>query len=432
MIVFVINKHGKALMPCKPQRARKLLKEGKAKIISYKPFTIQLLFGSTGYKQPIDLGVDLGSKHIGIAIVSKDKILTKGEIELRQDVPKLIEAKASLRRGRRAKLRYRKPRFLNRKKPIGWLPPSTESKINHTFSWIDKFVRLLPNPKLSIEVGKFDAQKIKNPDISGKDYQKGDSYGYFSTRYYVFARDNYTCQVCKKKGILQTHHIIYTSKGGTDKADNLITVCSGCHTHKNHKEGEIFHNWMLKGKKLLSYKEFPYMNTLRLKVFGKYPKAHFTYGNITTPNRKDLFLDKTHYNDAIAITGISKIKSNTDTMFKVRQIRKKKRSLHESIPRKGRKTPNTNQIRNNKNVKERKGLHLGDKVRVFGKIGFISGFDSNSFYVVDIDGNYLTMPNVKYKQVNQKHIKKLEHNNNWLYVSNMVPYSNSPHHLHIV
>lgn len=424
MLVFVKNKYGESLMPCKPRKARLLLKEGKAKIISYKPFTIQLLFGSSGYKQSINLGIDLGSKNIGVAIVSEDRVLAKGEIELRQDVSKLIDIKSSLRRNRRAKLRYRKPRFLNRvkSKKKGWLPPSTESKINNNFMWIDRFIGLLPSPKLSIEVGKFDAQKVKNPDISGKDYQEGDSYGYFSTRYYVFARDNYTCQVCKKKdGVFQTHHIIYTSKGGTDKADNLITVCSDCHTHKNHQEGEIFYNWMLNGKKLPSYREFPYMNTLKLRVFAKYPSANITYGNITTPNRKGLSLDKTHYNDAIAITGIGEIKTNVDTMFKIKQFRKKKRSLHESIPRKGRKAPNINQTRNNKNVKERKGLHLGDKVRVFGKVGFISGFDSSNFYITDIEGNYITMPDVKYKQVSQKYIKKLEHNNNWLYISNIIP-----------
>ena len=31
MLVYVINRHGKPLMPCKPQKARKLLKEQKSK-----------------------------------------------------------------------------------------------------------------------------------------------------------------------------------------------------------------------------------------------------------------------------------------------------------------------------------------------------------------------------------------------------------------
>jgi len=62
MLVFVINKHGESLMPCKPSKARKLIKNKKAKIISYKPFTIQLFYGSSGYKQSVSLGIDLGAK----------------------------------------------------------------------------------------------------------------------------------------------------------------------------------------------------------------------------------------------------------------------------------------------------------------------------------------------------------------------------------
>ncbi len=75
MFVFVINKHGQALMPCKPRKARVLLREKKTKIVAYKPFTIQLLYGSSGYKQQVSVGVDLGVKHVGIAITSDEKLL---------------------------------------------------------------------------------------------------------------------------------------------------------------------------------------------------------------------------------------------------------------------------------------------------------------------------------------------------------------------
>ena len=148
MLVFVINKHGESLMPCKPSKARKLIRSKKAKIISYKPFTIQLLYGSSGYKQPINLGIDLGAKHIGVAITTDNKVLAKGEIELRTDVSSLLETRKSYRKGRRyRKTRYRKPRFLNRTKlkKEGWLPPSIQSRIDNTFMWIDKFGGLLPN-----------------------------------------------------------------------------------------------------------------------------------------------------------------------------------------------------------------------------------------------------------------------------------------------
>lgn len=408
-------------MPTTPQKARKLIKKNKAKIINYKPFTIQLLYATGETKQPVNIGIDLGAKHIGVAIQSENKVISKGEIELRDDIKSLMETRKIYRRSRRnRKTRYRKPRFDNRKRPDNWLPPSVQSRIDSTFMWIDKFMGLLPEPILNVEVGKFDVQKMMNPDVKGKGYQEGSSFGYYNTRYYVFARDKYTCQVCKKKGkILQTHHIIYKSKGGTDRADNLITVCIDCHNHKNHQEGQIFYKWMINKKKTPSYKEAPFMNIIRKRVFEKYPNANITYGNITTVDRKALGLEKTHYNDAIAITGIKSIKENSDTVFKIKQFRKKKRSLHEATARKGRKEPNTTQKRNIKNTKYSNGFYLNDKVKVFGKVGFISGFCNGGCYVKDINDNYITIPDKKYKQVSCKHLEFISHNNNWQFIPSL-------------
>ena len=140
MRVFVKNMRGEPLMPCKPQKARKLLKAKKAKIISYKPFTIQLTIATGETKQDVDIGVDTGSSHIGICVRSKNNVFAKGEITLRNDVKFLLETRRILRRDRRnRKTRYREVRFLNRKKPDGWLPPSIQSKINNEFMWIDRF-----------------------------------------------------------------------------------------------------------------------------------------------------------------------------------------------------------------------------------------------------------------------------------------------------
>lgn len=418
MLVYVINKHGKALMPTKPSKARKLLKDKKAKIISYKPFTIQLLFGSTGYTQDVDLGIDLGAKHIGVAIVSEDKVLDKGEIELRQDVSENITTKRQYRRSRRnRKTRYRKARFLNRRssKKEDWLPPSIQSRVDNTFFWIDKFVALLPNPNLNIEVGKFDMQKMNNPNIKGEEYQKGDTFGFYNTRYYVFERDNYTCQVCGKKNkILQTHHIVYKSLGGTDRAFNLITICTDCHTSENHKKGHILYDWCMKKKKMPNYKGSTFMNIIRRRTYNKYPNARITYGSITTPKRKSLGLEKTHYNDAIAITGVDKIVKNTKDFFLIKQFRKKKRSLHEAIPRKGRKTKNTSAKRNSKNTKSAKGFFLNDLVEFEKQKAYISGFTGKTAcYLKNIQGNYVTKEGKSYKQVNLSECKQVSHNNNW-------------------
>lgn len=420
MRVFVLNMRGEPLMPCSQRKARLLLKSNKAVIYKYNPFTIQLTYATGETKQECHIGIDTGSKHIGIAITSEDKVLFKGEVELRQDVKSNLDTKRIYRRNRRnRKTRYRKPRFLNRKRINKWLPPSLQNRIDHTFHWIDTFSNLVPNPILHIEVGKFDTAKMINPEINSVDYQHGQTYNFFDERYFVFARDNYTCQCCgKSKGkILQTHHIIYRSNGGTDRVDNLITVCTDCHTSKNHQKGGIFYKWQKEHKKSKQYKEPPFMNTLRQRIFDNYPSAYITYGAETTLRRNEIGLEKTHYNDAIIISGVQAISENPNEWLLIRQFRKKKRSLHEGIPRKGRKEPNRTQKRNSKNTACNRCFHLNDKVRVLGKDGYISGFSGGKAYIKDSNNQYITLPNKSYKQVGILNLKLVCHNNNWQYIT---------------
>jgi hypothetical protein len=418
--VFVKNLREQALMPTTPRKARILLKQNKAKIVSYEPFTIQLLYPTGESTQKVNIGIDLGATNTGVAIQSQNKVISVGEIELRRDVKSNLFVRRTYRRTRRLrKTRYRKPRFNNRgSKRKGWLPPSIQSRINSIFRWIDRFCDVLPNPTLIIEVAKFDVQRMMNPDIQGKEYQQGSTYGYYNVRYFVFARDKYTCQVCKKKNkILRAHHIIYRSKGGSNKADNLITVCTDCHTDKNHQKGKMFWKWMEKGKKLPSFQEAPFMNIIRRKVFSKYPDAKIVYGSFTTLIRKELGLEKTHYNDALAISGIKDGFVLPTTMFRIKQVRKKKRSLHEAIPRKGKKNPNRLAIRNNKNTKKiahnGKEWCLYDKVLLNGEVGFISGFSGRWVYVQNIKGTYIQV-NKKYRQLNPNELTLVCRNNNWI------------------
>ena len=416
MRVFVKNIRGEALMPCSNKKARLLLKEGKAKIYQYKPFTIQLMIPTGESTQKVSVGVDTGAIHIGIAITSGNKVLVKGEVELRDGIHKSMELRSILRKSRRSRnTRYRQSRFLNRKHNIDkWLPPTIQSKIDATFRWVDEFCLLIPNPDLHIEVGKFDIQKIINPNIQGKEYQQGQCIGYYDIRYFVFARDNYTCQVCKKDNkILHTHHILYKSKGGTDRVDNLITVCSECHTSENHKEGHVLYDWMIEHKKVKQYKDPTFMNIIRKRIFQKYPQAIITYGSETSPYRKQLGLEKTHYNDAIAISGIKTITENPNEWLLIRQFRKKKRLLHEATPRKGLKEPNRLQKRHSKNTKNSNGWYLGDCVKIFNKKGYISGFTNNKVYIKDINNEWITTPNKSYKQVGMKNLQFISHNNNW-------------------
>lgn len=156
------------------------------------------------------------------------------------------------------------------------------------------------------------------------------------------------------------------------------------------------------------------MNSFRRRIFFKYPHAEITYGSVTTPKRKELGLEKSHMNDAIAISGIPFIKENTRDTFNIKQFRKKKRSLHEATARKGRKTKNTMSKRNEKNKKYFKGFYLNDKVRVYETTGYITGFTGTSgAYVKTIEGDYITIPNKNYKQVGLKELTRISHNNNW-------------------
>ena len=417
--VFVINQHGKALMPCKPRTARVLLKTGKAKPVRKEPFTIQLLYGSASYKQDISVGIDSGQRHIGLAVTSQNKVLFQGEVELRQDVKKLIDTRRTYRRSRRnRKTRYRKARFLNRiaSRKANWLPPSVASKVNHNINWIKRLLAVLPKPELHIEVGKFDIQKMKNPNIKGKGYQQGDLYGYQTVKQFVLTRDNYTCQACKKKGgKLKIHHIIYRSLGGTNTVDNLITVCSECHTTKNHQTG-ILAKWCQDKKRVhKSYKGATFMNILRRHLFTAFPQAKFQYGAWTTLQRADLGLAKSHYNDAVAISGIKQIEAKPTRIVMFKQFRKKKRSLHEATARKGRKLPNVTSKRNSKNTKFAKGFWLNDYVEIknSNKKGYLSGFMSKGTNVrlKNIFGEYISNSDKNYTST--KNVILINHSNNW-------------------
>jgi len=399
MVVFVVDKEGKPLMPTKRfGKVRRLLKEGKARVFCRHPFTIQLLYETKCYTQPVKLGIDTGTT-IGFALVvnngSVGKVIEKGEIRLRKDISKLLLQRREYRQSRRyRKTPYRKPRFLNRRRPDGWLPPSVRSRFDHTVRWIEKLTRFLPDVEVIVETAKFDFQKLENPDISDEDYQKGRLYGYANMMEYLLAREKGRCQLCGK------------GYGGDGNGWQ----------NKNPK-------LMSKLKKSNLYKEAGYLNMFRLLLIRKLKeilgeKVHFTYGYITRLKRIELGLPKTHANDAVAMTGFTYIK-DTNTLTVIRQVRKKKRSLHEANPRKGRTKPNTEARRNPKNTKQVKTRDgrlwcLWDKVRISGKVGFISGFTNSYAYVQDIDGNYIKMDGKSYKQISLKQTKLIRRNNNWI------------------
>lgn len=403
------NRHGKV---------RRMIKEGKATIISKNPFTIQLHYSTSNEIQVIDIGIDLGYKHTGFAIIANETVLEKGEMELRQDISSLITLRRTFRKSRRQrKTRYRKTRFLNRKRKDGWLPPSTLSKYNNILTFIEKLTQYLPHYHLHVEIAHFDIAKINQPDIEGTGYQQGDMYGYENQKQYLLAREHATCQFCKKKkdDAWHVHHIIPKANGGTNAAHNLALLHKRCHEyiHANDKLDFV--------KKPKQYKDATFMNIIKDKMVQDlkkvYPNVTFTYGYITSIDRKGMNLPKTHYNDAIAITK-QVIKKDIVQPLMIKQMRKKKRSLHEANVRKGRKTPNVLATRNAKNTKQimvdTKTYHLCDKVKVNKTIGFITGFTGNAVYVQTIKGEYIKLDGKTYKQITTKKITIIKHANNWI------------------
>ena len=331
--VFVLNMRGLPLMPTTPRKARVLIKQNKAKVVSCKPFTIQLKYATGEAKQKTTLGVDTGAKYVGYSVTTQTKELISGQVELRTDVSEKLSERSMYRRTRRNKLWYRKPRFSNRTKSKhkGWLAPSVKHKIDSHIRIINKIKSLLPINNIIVESSQFDAQKLQNPEIKGTEYQEGQMFGIENTKMFVRKRDNYTCQICKKKnskddGILEVHHIKQKKDGGSDRPDNLITLHQKC--HKLFHLGKIKHNFT----KPKSYRETSMMNSLWSRLV-KILDCEQTFGYITKTKRKQLGLDKSHHNDAFVISGGNNQERVKPILSK--QVRRNNRQLQQN--RKGQK-----------------------------------------------------------------------------------------------
>jgi len=303
-IVYVLNLNGKSLMPTKQQHSRRLIREGKAKVVSRFPFTIQLVVPSGKNVQPITLGIDAGYSHIGFSAVSESKELVSGEVTLRKDVSKKLTERRMYRRNRRNRLWYREPRFLNRvsNKKEGWLAPSIQHKLDSHIRLIEKIKILLPISKVVVEVASFDTQKMVNPEISGIEYQQGELQGY-NIRNYLLEKWHRKCTYCGKKDIpLEIEHIIPESRGGTNRVSNLTLSCRKCNLEKGNKTAEEFGHPEIQKKANQTLKATVFMNIIRWKLVDILD-CDSTYGYITKHNRIKVGLEKSHVNDAFVIAG---------------------------------------------------------------------------------------------------------------------------------
>lgn len=302
MKIFVQNKENNPLMPTNPRKARLLLKTGKAKIVKHDPFTIRLVHGSSGYNQPVVLGIDSGYNDIGFSAVSKNEEIFSGELTLLKGHSERLKERKMYRRTRRSHLRYRKPRFDNRHKKEKWIAPSLKHKLDTHLQFINLIQSIIPIKQIVIEVGSFNIQKIKNSTISGEEYQQGDQQGFWNLREYILHRDNHECQNpnCKNKAKtkkLQVHHVGYWKQDRSDRPANLITLCTKCHIPANHEKNGFLYGWEPKVK---SFKSATFMSILRQRMVSIL-HCDYTYGYITKGKRLELDLPKSHYNDAFVI-----------------------------------------------------------------------------------------------------------------------------------
>lgn len=402
MLVYVLNKDGQPLMPTsRCGKVRRLLKTNKAKVVKLCPFTIKLLYDSTTHTQPISLGVDAGSKTIGLSTTTKDKVLFEAEVMVRDDIIDLLSTRRQNRRTRRnRKTRYRRCRFKNRvhSKHNGWLAPSIENKIQTHLTVINKVHKILPITDIKIEVAAFDTQLLKAQELGlplpeGTDYQNGEMVG-FNTREYVFFRDGHTCRCCKGKSkdkILNVHHIESRKTGG-NAPNNLVTLCETC--HKKYHKGEITLPDSIKRDN--KYNDAAFMGIMRWTTYNRlkevYPNVSLTYGYITKHTRISNNLPKEHYIDARCISG-NPIAKSDDTVYNLKKVRCHNRQIHKNTILKG------GYRKLNQAPKYVKGYQLFDKVLYNNQECFIFGRrSSGSFDIRMLDGTKISA-GISYKKL---------------------------------
>ena len=335
MAVFVLDKRKAPLMPCSEKRARNLLASGRARVHRLIPFSIRIIDLEVAgcALQPVKIKIDPGSKFTGIAIVRESTSIdvTTGEIgvtahalnlfELQhrgRQISEALTARRQMRRRRRGNLRYREPRFLNRRnREKGWLAPSLQHRVDTTVSWVNRFQRVVPVTGIAQEMVRFDMQLMQNAEISGVEYQQGTLAGY-EVREYLLNKWNRECAYCGAEHVpLNIDHIHPRSRGGTDRVSNLTMACQTCNQKKDAQDVRVF---LAKDAKRLDrilaqakrpLKDAAAVNTTRWALFNALKAAGIPVttgsGGLTKFNRMQHDIQKTHALDAVCVGAVSAI-----------------------------------------------------------------------------------------------------------------------------
>lgn len=379
MWVYVQDQTGKPLMPTQRGGAvRRWLQSGRARVIRREPFTIRLLERAGGYTQPLQAGVDLGSAHVGVSIVSETQEVFAAEFKLRTDVSGLLTERRRYRRSRRGrKTRHRAPRFLNRKHRDE-LAPSVRAKVEQTLRIVRLMASLLPITSWTFEIATFDIHKLVNAAVEGTGYQQGEQYGFENGREYVLWRDRHTCQnpTCDRADpVLTVHHLRQRADGGSDRPTNLVTLCKTCHWRHHHERPLD-----------LPAPSAPLRDASQLNVVKAYVmravndlQPVVTFGYITKAKRIVLSLPKSHRHDAFVIAGGAR-QTRLPVTYHGAFFRRQNRKLFKG---------SRSHLRNT--IPSAQGFRRGDRVRMSdGQAGFVFGLRSSGYFDVRrLDGTVL-------------------------------------------
>jgi len=315
--VLVLDNNMNPLMPCHPARARQLLKQGKAAVYRHYPFIIILKNRKGGDVQPVELRIDPGSKVTGLAVVAQfgrgRTVVWAANLQHKGwRVKKALDKRRILRRSRRSrKIRYRPPRWRNRKTEKGWLSPSLMSRVNNIRHWAEKLTTLIPIKTIAVETIRFDTQLMENPEISGVEYQQGELQGY-EVREYLLEKWGRKCVYCSADNKqLEIDHVWPKSRGGSNRVSNLVISCEPCNRAKGSSSVQEFlaHDpkrlELILAQKRKPLRDAAIINAIcyrigdELKELGM--SVTFWSGGLTKYNRCNAGYPKDHWIDAACV-----------------------------------------------------------------------------------------------------------------------------------
>ena len=363
-------------MPCKPAKARRLLRDKKAKVVNRCPFTIKLSWDCEENVQEVTIGIDKGSHITGFSCIGKGEILMSGEIHHRTDIKDKMDKRRASRRNRRSRKWYRPKRFLNRasSKRSGRLPPSIKAQSEEVI----RVVRKIPLPinLIVVEDVQVDIARLNKLSLQHKEYQQSNRLSE-NLRIATLMRDGYQCTQCEKKNIqLDAHHIIFKEHGGKDTISNLLTLCRSCH-RKVH-QGKL----SLDVEGASGFEDRIAQRTMQGKTYlyeklSQIAKLSKVFGYQTSEYRKSLDLPKRHDVDALCVATLTTgevIPPNNENFYLVKFRPRQTRRQYQDLPRKG-----VGRVRYQVNS-ELSGFRKGDIVYVKGKwVKQINSIYSNGY-----------------------------------------------------